>query len=368
MIFVADELLVQEEEQIIDHNLSKSQTFALLDKLLEHPYLSSSKTFKEKPILEIKVLPGAKGQYDKALSQGDGSTRNFVYVLQREYACASPSLVELIGTDEATTCIGLAIRNPESGLYVAQGVRQMVTSVRAHEDTLLQVHLVGGYDDTEIINKTETNSEMSESDQRPTCGGYSKPLALKLVEAFHCSSYKFCIQTMCILQHNTGIASSGHTVPLVRGFVIQTRTGQIMPAKFDADARGPDGTIRHICLSTASTDGKDELRAPYDTVLDRFVIAPCKWSLTWKFYALEVLRMSDAELLANCSTSPYAESPDFLEDMRRTYAYLWQYPEWRHTFPRGEPRVFTRSVTGGWIRQSSGNRDDYMLDLSNESS
>uniref|UniRef100_M8B884 Protein N-terminal asparagine amidohydrolase n=1 Tax=Aegilops tauschii TaxID=37682 RepID=M8B884_AEGTA len=39
-----------------------------------------------------------------------------VYVFQREYATVDPARVELVGTDEMTTCVGVAIRNNKTGM------------------------------------------------------------------------------------------------------------------------------------------------------------------------------------------------------------------------------------------------------------
>lgn len=41
---------------------------------------------------------------------------------------------------------------------------------------------------------------------------------------------------------------------------------------------------------------------------------------TWKYYAAELLELSDSQLLLQCSTSPDAESPDFVESERRYVA------------------------------------------------
>lgn len=41
----------------------------------------------------------------------------------------------------------------------------------------------------------------------------------------------------------------------------------------------------------------------------------------WKYYAISLQNYSDNEILHECSTSPLAESPDFIENERR-YAML----------------------------------------------
>ncbi|VFR00070.1 unnamed protein product [Cuscuta campestris] len=63
----------------------------------------------------------------------------------------------MVGTDEATTCVGLVIRNPESGMIsvahvdspdiVEIGITQMLSSIVDSKYAILDVHLVGGFND-----------------------------------------------------------------------------------------------------------------------------------------------------------------------------------------------------------------------------
>lgn len=64
----------------------------------------------------------------------------------------------MVGTDEATTCVGIVIRNQNSGMtsvahldspdVVDIGLAQMLAFVvNQSSDVMLDVHLIGGFDD-----------------------------------------------------------------------------------------------------------------------------------------------------------------------------------------------------------------------------
>lgn len=60
---------------------------------------------------------------------------------------------------------------------------------------------------------------------------------------------------------------------------METATGSIFPANFDATTRCPDEVVRRIRVTAAFEDGSWEgrLLETYDTQNDQFVIAPCTW-------------------------------------------------------------------------------------------
>eukprot|EP00262_Sarcandra_glabra_P021345 TRINITY_DN8978_c0_g1_i2.p1 TRINITY_DN8978_c0_g1~~TRINITY_DN8978_c0_g1_i2.p1 ORF type:complete len:120 (-),score=9.27 TRINITY_DN8978_c0_g1_i2:65-424(-) len=93
-----------------------------------------------------------------------------------------------------------------------------------------------------------------------------------------------------------------------------------------------------------------KLLETYDTHHDRFQIFPCFWTSGWKDYAFSLQQFSDSEILLQCSSSPFAESPDFVENERRVFDYLINNPDWAKTFPMRKPRVFERTPSGTWLR------------------
>ncbi|XP_019054333.1 PREDICTED: protein N-terminal asparagine amidohydrolase isoform X2 [Nelumbo nucifera] len=337
---------------------SSSQGSENLQALLEHPVLiSATDSFKAIPERKISVPEG---------SGLEGSTQiKHVYIFQREYATVDPALVELVGTDEATTCVGLVIRNQKTGMtsvahmdspeIVDFGLAQMLSLVADPRlDAELDVHLIGGYEDTSC----EHCSGISVSDRHIEPEGYSFPLCSKIVEVLHKRQEIFHIQTLCILGHNTRRDSDGNTYPIFNGFVflftsqVETSTGSVKPATFDRSSRCPDEIVRRIRVTVSCGDPSwnGKLLETYDTHIDRFQIAPCSWVPYWRRHAFILQKLSDPEILLKCSTSPYAEGPDFVDNERRVFDYLIQHPNWKDTFPMRKPRIFHRSADGGWIK------------------
>ncbi|ESQ39070.1 hypothetical protein EUTSA_v10001527mg [Eutrema salsugineum] len=324
---------------------SSSQESNLLLDVMSHPaIISASDSFKN--LEERKV---SFGERDTESSTKD----RYVYVFQREFAVVNPALVDFVGTDEATTCVGLVIRNRKSGItsiahidspkVVDLGISQMLPLVlEDDENAEFDVHMVGGYEDVDIKNANDCDYAEPE--------GYSFPLCCKLVETLQKRRENFHIQTLFILGHNTKLDAQANTCPIFNGCLMNTSTGSIFPASFNRTSRCPDEIVRRVRVSASFEDSswKGKLLDTYDTKTDRFIIAPCCWTMRLVEYVWELNQLPDEEILANCSTSPSAEGPDFIDNERRIWNYLLTYPEWSKTFPRRQPHVFKRIANGSW--------------------
>ncbi|KAL9334257.1 hypothetical protein Peur_074396 [Populus x canadensis] len=337
-----------------------SQERGALVTLLEHPKLvSASNSFEA--MQEVKL--SASKEY--AL-QG-----RWVYVFQREFATVDPALIDFIGTDEATTCVGLVIRNQRNGMtsvahmdstkVVDIGLTQMLSLVvDKNFDDDLDVHLIGGFED--VLPKQADGSSRSKTQAKGD--GYSFPLCTKIIETLHKRKEKFHIQTLFVLRHNTKRDSQGNAYPVFNGFLVKTSTGSVIPASFDRTTRCPDEIVRRIRISASHEDPtwNGKLLDTYDTQNDRFVIAPCSWTFWQVHDALTLQDLSDEEILLQCSTSPSAEGPEFVDNLRRQWDYLIKQPLWNLTFPTRHPRVFEWTADGSWKRclfspQDSWNED-----------
>ncbi|KAK6162865.1 hypothetical protein DH2020_002706 [Rehmannia glutinosa] len=326
-----------------------SQGMDTLIALMEHPVLvSASNSFKS---MAEKKLSVSEISVQSKISK-------WVYIFQREFAIVDPSLVDIVGTDEATTCVGIAIRNCKSGMIsvahmdfpnvVDVGLSQMLALVADEDsDALLDVHLIGGFDDISsqhsyLAMKSQTKLE-----------GYSYPLCAKIIETLRNRSEKFQIQTLHVLGRNTKWDSEGIAYPIFHGFVMETSTGSVIPASFDGTSRCPDEIVRRIRVTASFEDPNwdGRLLDTYDTKTDHFVIAPCAWTIQQKQIALTLQNLSDTEILLTCSSSPSAEGPDFVDNERRKWDYLIKHPDWRETFPSKQPRVFKRTADGNWTKQ-----------------
>jgi protein N-terminal asparagine amidohydrolase len=282
-------------------------------------------------------------------------TSRYVYVFQREYATVDPALVDYVGTDEATTCGGIVIRNRKSRMtcvahmdftnIVDGGFKQMMSQLVGPDlDTEFDVHVIGAFED---FSPQQANGGKEKD-------GYSFSLCAKIVETLLKRPEKFHIQTLFVLGRNTQLDFERHARPIFTGFLVETANGSVTPACFDRSSRCPDDIVRRIRLSAAyedlAWDGK--LLDTYDTVNDKFVIAPCCWTRCQKQIAKTLQKLSDREILFACSTSPFAEASDFVENEQRKWEYLIKYPEWEKSFPQKKPRVFERTADGSWKKCS----------------
>ncbi|XP_047253074.1 protein N-terminal asparagine amidohydrolase isoform X3 [Capsicum annuum] len=295
---------------------SCSQGHDILMDLMRHPVLvSASSAFND--VAERRF--SASKDSNSSISRHN----RWVYIFQREYATVDPALVDVVGTDEATTCVGLVMRNQKSGMtsvahldspdVVDMGLSQMLAFViNQSSDAMLDVHLIGGFDDAspEHVNGiTKSHGKLE---------GYSFPLCEKIVDSLAKSNMKFQIHTLHVLGHNTRRDSEGNAYPIFTGFLVETATGSILPANFDATTRCPDEVVRRIRVTASFEDcsWNGRLLETYDTQADQFVIAPCTWSMRKMHIALMLQNLSDQEILLMCSTSPSAEAPDFVDNQR----------------------------------------------------
>ncbi|WVY99687.1 hypothetical protein V8G54_025757 [Vigna mungo] len=259
--------------------------------LLENPNLiSATSSFKANP--ERKFL---------AFDESGSERSKWVYIFQKEYATVDPALVDgyciveflgsavvanFVGTDEATTCVGLVIRNKKTGMtsvahmdspeIVEMGLSQMLSSLVANSlETEFEVHLIGGFEDVSL--QQGNGSAISESPAY--LDGYSFPLCSKIVHTLWSRDEKFHLQTFCVLGHNTRRDSDGKTYPFFNGFVVETASGIVIPAIFDGTSRCPDELVRRIRVSVSYEDAnwKEKLLETYDCGSDCFKIAPCRW-------------------------------------------------------------------------------------------
>ncbi|GLT39762.1 hypothetical protein SLA2020_323270 [Shorea laevis] len=326
---------------------------------------SSSSSSSQPPnilvaLMQNPILVSASHSF-KLQDSGFAMPQNtkFVYVFQREYATVDPAFVHFIGTDEATTCVCLVIRNRKTGMIsvahmdspkvVDFGLTQMLSLlIHPHsENANFDVHLVGGFED---VSPNHANNRSTNSKWCAKPDGHSFPLCAKIVETLQKRQENFHIQTLFVLGHNTERDSQGNACPIVKGLLVETSTGSVMPASFDKTSRCPDEIVRRLRVSAAHEDSnwKGKLLDTYDTRTDRFIIAPCCWTVHLVRSVSSLQNLSDTEILLNCSTSPSAEGSDFVENERRFWDYLIKHPDWGETFPMSKPRVFERTAEGAW--------------------
>ncbi|CAH9094660.1 unnamed protein product [Cuscuta europaea] len=278
-----------------------------------------------------------------------------VFILQKEYATVDPSFVDVVGTHGMSTCVGLIIQNPKSGkISVAHidvlgvieiGINQMLSSVDdqdINDVTNLNVHLIGGYND---------EPEWANHEDEEKREGVSFPICSKIIEVLCKSTKTFHLRTLHVLDHNTIYDRQGIGNPKFGGFVVETGVGSIFPAMFDETTKGPDEMVREVrrlcCHYDPSWDGR--LLDTYDNLSDHYVIAPCSWGRKGAKGFGWFLSLSDREFADNYYfTPPAVLNRNEINYLRGIFAYIFNNPEWKKTFPGGRPRVFARIDCGGW--------------------
>ncbi|KAK1401291.1 protein N-terminal asparagine amidohydrolase [Heracleum sosnowskyi] len=330
---------------------SSSQDDDALAVLMKHPTLVSvSDSFGA--ISERKFSASEESNVER-------STSKAVYVFQREYATVDPAHVDLVGTDEATTCLGIVIRNRRNGMtsvthmdspdVVDIGFTQMLSLALKHDvDDIFDVHLVGAFNDS----SPQSTTHGTKSKKQTNLGGYSFPLCQKIIQTLEKSSINFHIQLLHVLDHNTRWDSQGNAYPIFHGFLVEPSTGLVNPASFDKTSRCPDEILRRIRLTASFEDSScaGRLLETYDTLTDQIIISPFSWTRRQISVAFMLRHLSDSEILLSCSTSPSAEGPDFVENQRRQCEYVIEHPDFRKVFPLNQPHVFERTPNGGWRR------------------
>uniref|UniRef100_A0A0E0LDJ8 Protein N-terminal asparagine amidohydrolase n=1 Tax=Oryza punctata TaxID=4537 RepID=A0A0E0LDJ8_ORYPU len=251
-----------------------------------------------------------RAEPERRISSGpeeEEAARRHVYVFQREFATVDPARVELVGTDEVTTCVGVVIRNNKTGM----------TSI-SHMDFPKIVE--GGLKQMLYILPEGSTANR------------------KGIPTHYVAGYLRC----CISPGSNSI-------------FVETSSGAVSPASFEMNSRCPDEIVRRIRVSVSSYDPnwQGRLLETYDTHSDAFQIAPACWMPDWAEIASSLNQLSDSEVLLQCSTSPAAEPPHFVENERRIWRYLIENPYWQDTFPKYKPRVFHRTSDGRWSRYST---------------
>ena len=250
-----------------------------------------------------------------------------IYVGQREVAILNPHQnfgLQYIGSEDATTCHIITMRNPQSGKCALAHLDQVPTKGLDHiahklqdksspEAAEIEFHIFGGYQDERDI---------------------SEELSLSLLSYLIKSQFKFKLGYCVTGSHNTfyGAESekSKYPRPRLYGIGIDVLSNEIFPADFPDHSPDPD--LRHVRLSFRQYDNydhyyqvKDYLYEDWNSETGAFVIEPFDFhqspDLTW------ISKAPDGFLLKNMSTSPKVEPQDFCAGMRRATQMVLDHPE-----------------------------------------
>jgi len=279
------------------------------------------------PILKRKSV----NLVQECLRQVTGE-ENCLYVGQREMAVLRPEDgVELVGSEDATTCHILVLREPTTsttGLAhldtedpaQLQALEREVRRRCVEMDTVqYDVTIIGGY-----LDERDTSVQMTAS----------------LFEEMSSSTAVFRLVAAAIGEVNTSLRE-GVAWPRLYGGAVSVSTGQVFSATFSQ--HGPDPDIRSLL-----TQGVETLHNIYE---------PGSGEIVLQYHHYHILRnpqfllsKSDTFILRNLSTSPLVEPADFCDKIRETFRRMISDPRPRETlFPSGQSRRYRREgLTGRW--------------------
>ncbi|XP_014666478.1 PREDICTED: protein N-terminal asparagine amidohydrolase-like, partial [Priapulus caudatus] len=259
-----------------------------------------------------------------------------LYVNQREWAATTPhdKKVTILGTDDATTCQILILRDTASGAVCMAhidgcGVEEAVFNIccRIQElsssqmDVRYELHIVGGFCDA---------------------GGYSEQLIMSLLNAFQKQHIHVHLVTLCVCELNDILRGNIHW-PIIYGIGINVKTGEIFPASFPD--RGPDIALRSARLFA----GTHQVLDIYDCAMNLLKVGPFTYD---PMRGVDLwLSQGDDFIRQHLSTSPEVEPPHFAAQVRASLKHIQQHPYPDVTiFPDNKARLYRKDDSGQWIR------------------
>ncbi|GMF25672.1 unnamed protein product [Phytophthora lilii] len=235
-----------------------------------------------------------------------GSGLRSIHVLAEEMAIVTPAPhnLDLIASDDATTCSIVVL---VSGGIVAV----------AHLDAEQQMEfLLKRWEMLGISGPTRVAIAGGYNDER----NIAHPISMDIMKTLTKSEAVYEVQQFVTGRWNTTQTDNGIRLPRTRGIGYFLAEDAFMQVEFEPDARLPLVPMRfagesvhplHILACCVENDKPLELTiGPYCSTM----ISPevCDYMLT----------LDDNELLPRISTSPFAEGPKFLQDMRDMLEFI----------------------------------------------
>nr|CAH7718030.1 unnamed protein product [Callosobruchus chinensis] len=263
-----------------------------------------------------------------------------LYVMQQEYAAVAPrnKVVDIMGSDDATTCIIIIVRDRNSGATalahldnppgVEKAVEKIIKNLQHLSDACSQgkydIYLVGGYQDPKGLSE-QLFGEIFKTVQ-------------KLPQEIH-------LKLACIGEANT-VVKNRTPWPKVYGVAVKIDTGEIFPATFEE--KGPDEILRHVKILAGTSD----IMNIYDNQSNIIKIGPFSYT---PFHGMEyLLKVSDEVVLQHTSTSPDVEPSDYVTNIKKAVQFMIEHPKATDVFQENKSHFFCRDENSGlWVPASS---------------
>lgn len=295
--------------------------------------------FRKHPVLVSEAKKWTNNRESKTIPEC-----GTLYVGQREVAIVpgNDTRVQIIGSDDATTCHIMILRHKDSGgvaLAHFDGGKSEEASLQVIIDSLLgntnnrslDVYAIGGFHHEKFaIVKGVSQSQV---------------LSLKLLKVLMTLNCNFHIVQWCCCELNTIRSRNNSVKPLFHGLCWDRTELMSYPAKFMS--HGPDATLRSAASLTTFSPVMTNI---YDHINNSITIMPFKMESyrDWGYY----INQPNEWILRYWSTSPSAEPPHFCDQMRKLFTLLATHPDPMGTlFDQQKPIVYVLDVSGNWKKK-----------------
>lgn len=330
----------------------------------DYDFTSTRQLFADFP--ELKESTNSVFNAGPESAQTYDSERDPVlYVMQGETAIVSPrdDTIQIVMTDDTTTCITGIIRHCNSG------VTSLTHFDRPLDDNLLVESLEAAL--TRMIclgNGGDSKSAEAERDESDAkfdlylIGGYcdekriSEDLAIYLLKTFNSLASRFTINLVCAftgelntrsITISTGmIGEATIPAPVVYGSAINLQTGAVVSALLNR-RNGNGIPLFDIRRASVSFGNAKKYWDVYDPERKLLVVHPVYFDIQRSPQTLHyfnfAIKLKDQDILKKFSTSPYVEPPHFVSDIRGVFKFFLDHHNRNITrlyFPTEQPRYF----------------------------
>eukprot|EP01138_Halocafeteria_seosinensis_P006000 gb/GECG01006133.1/.p1 GENE.gb/GECG01006133.1/~~gb/GECG01006133.1/.p1 ORF type:complete len:367 (+),score=44.02 gb/GECG01006133.1/:1-1101(+) len=281
-----------------------------LTEILSSPYYrEKAKEFHDSPIVAVN----SPGVFES------------VCCLQKEFAVL-PRLEHVgVGSSKATTCVILLAHNPTAGYKAAAHVdstdckAETIASILSEtsqglaSEACLELGIVGAYDGN-YVSDTLFESSSITTEELERCEEQSLEIVLHILNALRDCNIRCVLSLAAVLSLNTKHNEQGTTIPYDLDAAVDSRGHFFKPEFIDS---GPASAVRNLRFLSNWSDLQRIAR--FDSASRAVIYEVTRFPLDSLPEGFLILYKSDPEgVLMQMSTSPDAEPPSFVADLKRS--------------------------------------------------
>ena len=219
---------------------------------------------------------------------------------------------DIIGSDDATTCLIIIIKDQDGFLSVAHiddsCIDSYISKITVNDDDGMvgntsckkyDLYILGSY----IIDSMDP--------------GHAQNVQL-ILQQFQRLPSTYILKLFYVLTANT-IIVNGISTPHQQGIAYVRSLDAVVPVHFLDAHRGP---MIHQRMLYSMFVRHSSIITTYDITNKTFIVHICKQVPCSPYYISDLLKLSDDELLKQCSTSPFVERPRFVKDLREVFSLV----------------------------------------------